>query len=314
MQLFANELSRQGIKISVITIHYPYSKQQYSWLGINVYPLNGNNKKYKGLLLKKEALKIAKRINKDSKIDYVHSFWLNESTRIGKSIASSLNVRLVATVMGQEMCTPGLGFNRWKKALFPVVALCDFQKLELKKKGVSPSHVIPWGVVPNTIQAKENDLICVGNLVPLKNVRYFVELCHEIAKSKSDLSAKIVGTGFLSSVLQSQINELGLSKNVELTGILPYNETQSIIAKSKVLIHPSQFEGFGMTIIEALASQTHVISTPVGIAAELEIPHLTENLEIDGAMVSLLLSSSAPEPKIFDIKSTVVAYRSIYGF
>lgn len=314
MQIFARALLREGVRVSVITIHYPYSGIPYDWFGAKVYPLNGRNKKHRTLLHKRNAVQLAKSIHENDPVDVVHSFWLNESTKVGKAVSKALGLPLVATVMGQEMRNAKPGFKRWRKSDFPIVALCRFQAEQLKRKQVEPTHIIPWGVEKTRRAPKSIDLICVGNLVPLKNIGYFVELCRQLVSNHPELSARIVGTGPQSSVLQQRINALGLTNKVLLMGELPYEQTQELIAQSKVLVHPSQFEGFGMTIIEAIAAGTHVLSTPVGIANELEIPHLTEDLAIDAAMLQMQLKSPPPEPFLHDIKASVRAYFLLYGF
>ena len=112
--------------------------------------------------------------------------------------------------------------------------------------------------------------------------------------------------------MQHQIQSSGLNANVQLTGALSYEETQKWIAQSKVLVSASSFEGFGMTIIESLAQETHVLATPVGIAKELEIPHLIGDPKLDVAMLQMLLKADRPEHQIFPIEATVKAYNSIY--
>ena len=314
LQIFTRALLDEGIKVSVIPIHYPFSEVPYDWFGAKVYPLNGRNKRRRVLLHKRKAVHIANEIHEKKPVNVVHSFWLNESTKVGKAVAKSLSSPLVATVMGQEMRNAKPGFKRWRNSNFPIVALCRFQAEQLRKKQVEASHIIPWGVEKTNTDFKSNDLICIGSLIPLKNIGYFVELCAHVHATHPDLSARIIGDGPLSSVLQQRINAFGLTENVKLMGELSYGETQELIAQSKVLVHPSEFEGFGMTIIEAIANGTHVISTPVGIADELEIPHLTEDPAIDTAMLQMLLKTEAPEPVLHDIKASVRAYFLLYGF
>lgn len=314
LQIYAKALKEDGVKVSVIAIHYPFMKDAYLWQGIEVFPLNGQNKKFRTLQLRRKALKKIKAINERDHVDIIHSFWLHETTKIAKFVSKDLNIRLVATAMGQEMINPKPGFKKWKKATFPIIAQSDFQAEALKKKGIESRAVISWGI--NQIQTSEKlfDLVCVSNLVPVKNVKYFVELCGELVKSKPDLTAKIIGTGPLASALQNQIVDLGIKNNVELTGSIPYDETLIFIAQSRVLVHPSNFEGFGMIFIEAMASGTHFISNPVGVAKRLENPFLTGDVAIDASMIQVQLKSAPPEPILFDIKDTVAKHKTIYGF
>ncbi len=314
MQIFARALFDANVDVTVIATHYPYTDEPYVWHGIQVYPLKGNNKKYRTLFLKRKALKVLESIHEKHPVDLVHSFWLNETTKIGKSLANAFGVPLVATAMGQEMRNAKRGFKKWEEETFPIVALSEFQASALRKKGVLPTTIIPWGLDKTIEVQKDIDLICVGNLIPLKNTSYFVSLCAEVIKNIPTLNAKIVGTGPLASNLQQQIAQLGLRDHVELLGLVSYDTTLSLIAQSKVMVHTSEFEGFGMIFIEAMASSTYLISTPVGLAQTLDIPHLTGELAIDAAMIQVLLQSQHPESVFYDIKETVKQYRTIYGF
>lgn len=260
----------------------------------------------------RKAVECAAKIHKEKSVDVVHSFWLHRATDIAMKVSKSLGAPILATAMGQEMRNPNRRFQPWKDVSFPIVSISEFQSDALKREGVFPKVIIPWGVNDKTIEDKRIDLICVGSLIPLKNVSYFVELCIQLKTQSSDFRAVIVGDGPEKEALQHQIQSSGLNANVQLTGALSYEETQQWIAQSKVLVSASSFEGFGMTIIEAMAHETHVLATPVGIAKELEIPHLIGDPKLDVAMLQMLLKTDRPEHQVFPIEDTVKAYEAIY--
>lgn len=264
------------------------------------------------LFLTNKAINSAIKIQKEKPVDVVHSFWLHRATDIAMKISQALTVPLLATAMGQEMRNPNRRFKRWKDVSFPIVSISEFQSIALKREGIIPKAVVPWGIESALTAEKDVDLVCVGSLIPLKNVSYFVELCIQLKSQSADFRAIIIGEGPEKEKLEDQIQANGLKSNVQLLGALSYDETQKWIARSKVLVHAAGFEGFGMTIIEALANETHVLATPVGIAKSLEIPHLIGDLELDGAMVQLLLKADRPESRIFQISETVDAYQTIY--
>ncbi len=311
--MYANELAKSGVKVSIIALQYPFKSARYQWKGIEVYPLNGANKKWKQLFLERRLVAIAKKIHNENSVDVIHSFWLHRATTLSEKVASALNLPMIATAMGQEMRHPGKGFEKWKKVHFPIVALSEFQSDALKKHGVIPSKIIPWGVPDTRESEKEIDLICVGSIIPLKNVEYFIDLCDELKQISSDFRAVIVGDGPAKKVMESLVDLRELNNQIRFTGALDYDQTQRLIAQSRILIHASEFEGFGMTIIEALAARTHVLATPVGIAKSLEIPHLIGDSELDAAMIQMLLKVDLPETELFSIAETVNAYQAIYA-
>lgn len=310
--IYARELAESGCTVSVIALQYPFTSEAYQWHGISVYPLNGANKKWKQAFLPKKTIICARKIHKANPVQVIHVFWLHRATEIAEKVAKTLEIPLVATVMGQEMRNPIRRFNRWKNARFPIVSISEFQSQELKKEGVIASDIIPWGVVSTISREKDIDLIYVGSLITLKNVEYFVELCAQINDDEHTYQSVIVGDGPKRDELDKQIKSIGKKVNIKFTGALPYEETQNWIARSKVLVHPSEFEGFGMTIIEAMATETHVLATPVGIAKNLEIPHLIGEVQLDVAMLKMLLKSERPQATEFKIADTVQAYLAIY--
>ncbi|MCR9171347.1 MAG: glycosyltransferase family 4 protein [bacterium] len=310
--IYAKALSESGTKVSIITLQYPFSSKKYDWNGISVYPLNGANKKWKQLLLTTKVIRCAEKIHQDQQLDVVHSFWLHRATKVAMKVSKSLSVPMLATAMGQEMRVPKSGFAEWNSVDFPIVAISEFQSDALINEGVIPSAVIPWGLEPFMVKEKKVDLICVGSLIPLKNIGYFVELCAELKDKDDNFQAVIVGDGPKRGDLQNHINHAGLSSNVNMVGDLSHEGTLWWIGQSKVLVSASEFEGFGMTIIEALASETHVLATPVGVAKDLEIPHLIGDPKLDVAMLQMLLQSDRPKPQLFSISETVRAYNTIY--
>jgi len=76
----------------------------------------------------------------------------------------------------------------------------------------------------------------------------------------------IVGGGRMSALLERMAAERGIEKYVQFVewqdDIVPY------LSDADVVLVPSRFEGYGLTIIEALAAGVPVISTDVGIARE----------------------------------------------
>ncbi|GAB5416851.1 MAG: hypothetical protein Crog4KO_17180 [Crocinitomicaceae bacterium] len=313
LHIYAKALKESGTQVSIISIHYPYKSKPYQWNGIAVYPLNGANKKWKLPLLTNKMLSTAKKIHKERPVAVVHAFWLHRATLLAEKVSKSLQVPLVATAMGQEMRNPNRLFQRWEEAKFPIVSLSKYQENALKKRGVIPTDIIAWGVEEKRSSTKTIDLICVGSLIPLKNPQYFLELCSQLKEQMPHFQARMVGDGPQRDLLEQRIKALGLIDNVQLLGSLPYAETQAIIAQSKVLVHASEFEGFGMIVIEAMASETHVLSTPVGIAQSLEIPQLIGDAPLDAAMVQMLLKSERPVAKLFAVSDTVHAYQTIYA-
>jgi glycosyltransferase involved in cell wall biosynthesis len=63
--------------------------------------------------------------------------------------------------------------------------------------------------------------------------------------------------------------ELGLGARVELRGHVPQEELAALYRGAACLVFPSRYEGFGLPVIEAMASGTPVVATTAGALPEV---------------------------------------------
>ena len=83
----------------------------------------------------------------------------------------------------------------------------------------------------------------------------------------------IAGKGPLRDDLEQQVHQLGLSDRVNLVGYLPDEQLPMAYQAADLTVIPSQaLEGFGLIILESLASGTPVLTTPVGGMPEILQP------------------------------------------
>lgn len=105
----------------------------------------------------------------------------------------------------------------------------------------------------------------VGALQPRKDHFTFLEAAQKIVLENKDTVFLIVGTGSKNhtDLIRDKIKSLGLISSVILTGWWP-EEIHELLAGLDVLVVSSEQESFGLTIIEALAMETPVVSTRCG--------------------------------------------------
>jgi glycosyltransferase involved in cell wall biosynthesis len=63
--------------------------------------------------------------------------------------------------------------------------------------------------------------------------------------------------------------ELGLAGRVELRGHVPQDELAALYRGAACLVFPSRYEGFGLPVLEAMASGTPVVATTAGALPEV---------------------------------------------
>jgi glycosyltransferase involved in cell wall biosynthesis len=77
----------------------------------------------------------------------------------------------------------------------------------------------------------------------------------------------IAGKGRQTDDLISLVQFLHLDKKVSFVGW--ERNTKKLFAKADIFLHTSYYEGFGLVLLEAVASLLPVVSTDVGIARDL---------------------------------------------
>lgn len=316
LQIFFKELKKQfSGKISIISFQYPENEKVYSWNEVDVYTLGGNNKKLKKLITWKKAKGVFKKITIHHKVTRIHSFWMGECAYIGQQLAAQFHLPHTCTLMGQDVLSTNTYFKKIEH-LPELISLSKFHAQELEKNHHLSSKIIPWGIEENDMSLPEKtiDVIGVGSLIPLKAFDEFIEVIKQVSQTHPQLKCKIVGQGVLNDDLSNQIQKYELNEYVELTGSLSYHQTQELIASSKILLHLSNFESFGMVVIEALSYQTQVLSKSVGIAAEINEVIKINTIEEAVKQVNKLLSNYKPQKApSFLIKDTLEQYLQLFN-
>lgn len=81
-----------------------------------------------------------------------------------------------------------------------------------------------------------------------------------------DVGLVLVGQGRLEEALRKEARDLGIESFVEFAGY--HNDVRPYYACADLLLVTSSYEGYGMVIVEALASGVPVLATDVGVARE----------------------------------------------
>jgi glycosyltransferase involved in cell wall biosynthesis len=98
-------------------------------------------------------------------------------------------------------------------------------------------------------------LLVVSTLHPHKNLARVLEAFAIFRMSHPGFRLVIAGLrGFASKGLESLRRELSLGESVRFTGWIPRSELYDLFERATACIAPSQFEGFGMPVVEAMAA------------------------------------------------------------
>jgi glycosyltransferase involved in cell wall biosynthesis len=106
--------------------------------------------------------------------------------------------------------------------------------------------------------ARKQEVLGVGRLAHNKNYGVLVEAWALLAPRFPDWRLKLYGGGPLRGAIATRIAELGLGGVVELCG--HEMDIKQRYLEAEILCHPALFEGFGLSVAEALACGLPVVA------------------------------------------------------
>ncbi len=114
-----------------------------------------------------------------------------------------------------------------------------------------------------TGESQKKQFINVAYLNKNKNQSLLVDAFHKAFGNNDNFELSIVGSGSEKENLKKQIDKLKLT-NIKLLGFVAQNELTRLLQNSDYFVLSSNFETFGVVIIEAMSCGLPVVSTKCG--------------------------------------------------
>ena len=137
----------------------------------------------------------------------------------------------------------------------------------------------------------------LGNSLPYKNLPRLVRAFAQVAPTHPDLALVFAGRGEGNPALVRLAHQLGLSDRVLLVGQLSDDQIRACFAHALFFAFPSLIEGFGLPVLEAMASGCPVLTSNCSSLAEVagENAVLVDPLDIASIAAGMqrLLTDSA---------------------
>ncbi|GAA3371518.1 hypothetical protein GCM10020367_22510 [Streptomyces sannanensis] len=140
-------------------------------------------------------------------------------------------------------------------------------------KAEFPHHADKIQLIPNPISFAETRAepvtelrrwLFLGGLIPRKGVNWLVEAFARCRAEHPELTLTLVGEGELRAELEERTVELGIDDAVSFLGAVPPARALELMREHDLLVHPSRYETFGMTVVEAVAAGMPVLVTKCG--------------------------------------------------
>jgi glycosyltransferase involved in cell wall biosynthesis len=136
-----------------------------------------------------------------------------------------------------------------------------------------PVAVIPFGININDFKPKKVESIfkdtdfVLGSIKPIEslyNIDILIKSFAKLLPKYANLKLLIIGEGTAQSALKQLCEDLNVSKNVIFTGRIPFKEVSNYYNMINVLVNISEYESFGVSVVEAMACGKPVVVTNVG--------------------------------------------------
>jgi glycosyltransferase involved in cell wall biosynthesis len=177
-----------------------------------------------------------------------------------------------------------LAFSSWYRLFLPllvrrvtrVVTSSEFVRAKLLERFGLPGEcvaVVPGGVDHRIFHQRailrmeipQRYALFVGSVQPRKNLPRLLEAWALLGDALPDTWLLIAGTG--GSVYRS--TSLSTPERVRFLGVVPDADLPGLYAGASVFILPSLDEGFGLPVLEAMASGTVVLASRAGALPEV---------------------------------------------
>ena len=92
----------------------------------------------------------------------------------------------------------------------------------------------------------------IGRIVPPKNPFFLADIVEALYKIDNKINFYWVGEGGLSQEVKKYVNKLSVNNNIHFLGVR--NDVENVLHKCKYFLLPSNYEGFGLVLVEAQAA------------------------------------------------------------
>jgi glycosyltransferase involved in cell wall biosynthesis len=287
-----------SIAITVLSFNYPHHTGAYTWKGVKVISFAGlHTRKFSRLWVWLRVWKQLKKIKRDQTIIGLFSFWCGECALVGKYFGRLHRIRHFCWIAGMDAKKENKLVRLIRPRADELVAMSDFLSDEFyRNHSVRPAHLIPIGIDPSEYEnyegEKDVDILGAGSLVPGKQYSIFIHVIKQVSLSMPGIKAVICGGGRERDELEKLVKELGLENNIILTGAIHHHHVLRWMQRTKVFLHPSSYEGFGLVYLEALYAGAHAIGFTYPIDRTVPHWHRVKNTEEMIAKTITILQTS----------------------
>jgi glycosyltransferase involved in cell wall biosynthesis len=142
------------------------------------------------------------------------------------------------------------------------------KRLLMRDATVIPPTIALSQPLPKAHRAEHPYFIYVGGYDPRKNARSVVRAFARLQNS-STIDMKLVMTGRPTAEITDEIARQGIRAHVELPGVVSEEEKWALLRGAIASLYPSNYEGYGLPLVEAFRAEVPIITTTHGALQEV---------------------------------------------
>jgi L-malate glycosyltransferase len=273
-------LASKGVRVGL----FSFNKSSYNWFDNNpnitlLYQPDANvNSKLKSTKLNYlRYVKALKKAIKDFQPDILHAHYATSYGLIGALsgfhpfVISSWGTDVMKFPQKSLVNKKLLKYNLQKAD--KLCATSNTIKKYINNIIDKNVDVIPFGVDLHVFKPKqvkslfsEKDFVigCVKNLEGIYNIDVLIQAFARLSKKYGNLKLLLVGEGSERKALEDLCEQLDIKTKVTFTGRINFSEVSNYFNMLDVLVNISDYESFGVSVIEAMACAKPVVVTDVG--------------------------------------------------
>jgi len=274
-------------KVKIITSWRKGLKRHDRFCNFEVYRIGSYHKysHYAGYLSRlkfaKAAIKLGIKLKNTDIVDgynfttYIPAYIIAKNLK-KKSIATYHETWIGEWLKNNGIIT-GIPYEIFERLLLKLrfdkyISVSSFTKKRLVKRGIKREKII---VIPNGVDLKQFNKIktkrfsnpticCINRLTKNKRVDDIIKALNIVRVKIPNIKCKMIGKGPEMNNLKKLAKELKLEKNVEFLGFVKkYEDVIRTLKASHILCSASVVEGFGMVVIEAIASYVPYVCSSI---------------------------------------------------
>lgn len=140
------------------------------------------------------------------------------------------------------------------------------------ENGVDVDFFAARGAAARASLEEPRTILYAGRLGYRKGLARLLDAMALLAADRPGCRLALAGEGPLLSRLEAQAHLQGIADRVDFLGFLDREALRDALQRAAVLVNPADYESGPLTLLEAMAAGTPVVTTPTGLVGDLPAP------------------------------------------